>query len=129
LVLEKRAAKVPEPADIRPSEAMKPAPVVKGALIDSQTRCVHYHSPLDIIAIRFKCCQDYYPCIHCHEDSAGHDVERWPEAEWNSKAVLCGACKWEMSVREYFDCNYQCPQCGAAFNPGCKNHNHLYFEV
>jgi uncharacterized CHY-type Zn-finger protein len=108
---------------------MNPVPIIKGALVDEQTRCIHYHSPLDIIAIRFKCCNEYYPCIHCHEEAAGHPVQRWPQSEWNRKAVLCGVCKTELGIQEYFDSNYQCPHCDSAFNPGCRNHNHLYFEV
>ncbi|RYZ22452.1 MAG: hypothetical protein EOO16_09205 [Chitinophagaceae bacterium] len=104
-------------------------PEVKGATVDGQTRCTHYHSPLDIIAIRFRCCDTYYPCIHCHEESAGHEVQRWPESEWDRKAILCGVCRTELTIREYFACDYRCPQCAAAFNPGCRNHNHLYFET
>ncbi len=30
--------------------------IVKGKLVDDQTRCVHYRSTLDVIAIKFKCC-------------------------------------------------------------------------
>ncbi|RYY64053.1 MAG: hypothetical protein EOO12_10725 [Chitinophagaceae bacterium] len=102
---------------------------VKGKPVDAQTRCVHYQSPLDVIAIRFKCCGDYYPCIHCHDETVGHPVQRWPEAEWSTRAVLCGVCRHELTIREYFDSAYACPSCGAAFNPGCRNHNHLYFDV
>ncbi|WP_207896674.1 CHY zinc finger protein [Flaviaesturariibacter flavus] len=108
--------------------ALKSDPEIKGFPVDGQTRCIHYHSERDIIAIRFKCCDEYYPCIHCHEEAAGHAVERWPESERNRKAILCGACKTELSIHEYFGCNYHCPHCGAAFNPGCRNHNHFYFE-
>ena len=35
---------------------------VCGVAIDAQTRCAHYHSELDRIAIKFKCCQAYYAC-------------------------------------------------------------------
>ena len=101
---------------------------VKGNSTDNQTRCVHYHSELDIIAIKFKCCNTYYPCFTCHEEEADHHPERWRQDEWKTKAVLCGACKTEMTIQEYFDSDYICPSCKAAFNPRCKNHNHLYFE-
>ncbi|RYY83647.1 MAG: hypothetical protein EOO15_20980 [Chitinophagaceae bacterium] len=102
---------------------------INGKPIDEQTRCVHYYSPLDIIAIRFKCCNEYYPCIHCHEETAGHAVERWRKEDWNSQAILCGACKYELTINEYMNCAYTCPSCGAPFNQGCRNHNHFYFEM
>ncbi|RYY39262.1 MAG: hypothetical protein EOO08_11200 [Chitinophagaceae bacterium] len=104
-------------------------PVIHGFPVDEQTRCVHYHSALDVIAIRFRCCDTYYPCIHCHEESAGHAVERWPERDWDARAILCGVCRHQLSITEYFNCGYTCPLCGAAFNPRCSNHDHLYFEV
>jgi uncharacterized CHY-type Zn-finger protein len=47
--------------------------VVKGVEVDSKTRCRHYHSEKDIIAIKFKCCAVYYPCHFCHEETAGHE--------------------------------------------------------
>ncbi|NYF23235.1 putative CHY-type Zn-finger protein [Sporosarcina sp. JAI121] len=27
------------------------------------------------------------------------------------------------------DCKSACPECSAAFNPGCSLHRHLYFEI
>jgi uncharacterized CHY-type Zn-finger protein len=102
--------------------------IVNGKAIDNQTRCVHYHSPLDIIAIKFKCCNVYYPCYFCHAEEAGHAAVRWIKEEFNQKAILCGNCKNELTIEEYFKSNYQCPYCKADFNPKCSNHNHLYFE-
>ena len=102
---------------------------IKGRLTDNFTRCRHYHSALDIIAIKIKCCNTYYACIHCHEETAEHPVDLWLQKEWDTKAILCGACKTEMSINEYFNCEYKCPNCHSAFNPKCSNHNHLYFEI
>lgn len=102
---------------------------VKGQLMDAQTRCVHYHSPLDVIAIKMKCCNTYYPCISCHEEEAGHKAEVWPKIEFEEKAILCGVCQNEITINEYLQCGHQCPYCQAAFNPGCSNHHHLYFET
>lgn len=102
---------------------------VKGKLVDDNTRCTHYHSILDIIAIRFKCCNEYYPCYECHEEEAGHQAIIWKKDEWNTKAILCGQCKHEMTIKEYFNSNNQCPYCKAAFNPGCSKHYPLYFEM
>ena len=106
-----------------------PLTPVKGRKTDDQTRCIHYHSALDIIAIKFKCCQTYYPCIYCHEEEADHAVHRWSKEEFGLKAILCGACQSELTIRQYFDSNYRCPECGSAFNPGCSKHNDLYFDL
>lgn len=102
---------------------------VKGKPIDDQTRCVHHHSPLDVIAIKFKCCNEYYPCYYCHKEEAQHSSEIWAKDEWNIKAVLCGVCKNEMTIHQYLNSNNQCPFCNAAFNPNCDRHYHLYFEI
>src|ERR1043165_278670 len=104
-------------------------PTVFGLTVDDQTRCVHYHSPLDIIAIRFKCCHQYYPCFSCHEESAGHGAIPWPKNEWDGKAVLCGSCSNELTIHQYMVSGNVCPYCQAGFNPGCAKHYHLYFET
>ncbi len=102
--------------------------IVKGKTVDDETRCVHYHSALDVIAIKFKCCNSYYPCYYCHEEEAGHEAELWQKNEFETPAILCGICKTAMTINQYKACNYHCPFCNSAFNPKCSNHNHLYFE-
>ena len=102
---------------------------VKGKTVDAHTRCVHYHSPLDIIAIKMKCCNTYYPCIFCHNDNAGHDAAVWNKNEFDKKAILCGACQTEMTINDYLESNNTCPHCKAAFNPACSNHYQYYFEI
>lgn len=97
--------------------------------VDPGTRCAHYHSPLDIIAIKMACCGVYYACKDCHEVLAGHDIAVWPRRDWDVRAVLCGACGHELTVREYMNCGYVCPHCGAGFNPGCREHYRFYFET
>ena len=101
---------------------------VNGKAVDEQTRCVHYHSALDIIAIKFKCCRVYYPCYYCHKEAADHEPMVWNKEEFETKAILCGACMHEMTIVQYKTSNYCCPVCAAAFNPACVNHYHLYFE-
>ena len=54
------------------------APEVKGVDLDRQTRCKHWNSTRDIIAIKFACCQTYYACYDCHQELAGHPAARWP---------------------------------------------------
>lgn len=102
---------------------------ILGNLIDKQTRCSHYHSTEDIVAIKFKCCNDYYPCYTCHLESAGHRAEVWRKDERMTKAVLCGVCGYEMTVNEYLSSSFCCPNCDAAFNPNCAKHYSLYFEM
>lgn len=102
---------------------------VKGKIIDNQTRCEHYHSAFDVIAIKFKCCNDYYPCHKCHQQSADHEFLVWKKEERNIKAILCGVCKNELTIQEYLDCKNECPACHAKFNPGCGHHFALYFEM
>jgi uncharacterized CHY-type Zn-finger protein len=102
--------------------------LLKGKLIDAETRCEHYHSEKDIIAIKFKCCNTYYPCFECHQENTGHSSLKWKKEEFNNIAILCGHCKYEMSINSYMQSNHQCPSCKAHFNPNCSNHYHLYFE-
>lgn len=103
-----------------------PAPV-RGVDLDPETRCAHYGSPRDVIAIRFPCCGDYFACYECHAARTDHDAERWPADARDERAVLCGVCGIELTISEYLQCDDSCPDCGAAFNPGCADHYHLYF--
>ena len=103
--------------------------ILKGKLVDDQTRCEHYHSKQDIIAIKFKCCDTYYPCFECHQESTNHQPQVWSKDEFNILAILCGNCKQEISINNYMHSNHQCPNCNASFNPKCTNHYHLYFEI
>jgi uncharacterized CHY-type Zn-finger protein len=101
---------------------------VLGRLVDGQTRCAHYNSPFDIVAIKFKCCGQWYPCFECHKEAADHDAKVWLIEELGEKAILCGACGHQLSIDEYLECQNACPKCETGFNPGCANHYDLYFE-
>jgi uncharacterized CHY-type Zn-finger protein len=103
-----------------------PAIVVRGPAIDAETRCIHYGSALDVVALRAPCCDAWYPCHLCHAAVADHPLEVIPRAEHHLPAALCGVCRATMSVPEYL-AEDSCPSCGAAFNPGCAAHAHLYF--
>ncbi len=100
---------------------------VPGLEVDSQTRCAHYNSPVDVIAIKFACCDTYYPCFECHEAIADHPAKVWSEERFGELAVLCGVCGYQLTVDEYLSCDFKCPRCAAAFNPGCALHHNLYF--
>lgn len=100
---------------------------VRGAVMDAETRCEHWHSELDIIAIKFKCCGEWFPCFECHSALAGHAASVWREDEREAKAILCGACGRQLSIKQYLNCDSTCPKCRSKFNPGCTTHYHLYF--
>ena len=108
---------------------MTTPPAVHGVDLDPQTRCGHWHSEIDIIAIKMWCCDAYWACRECHDALAGHPAQVRPASSWDEPAILCGACKAELSVHQYMACDNACPACGARFNPGCRNHYHLYFET
>jgi uncharacterized CHY-type Zn-finger protein len=101
---------------------------VFGNTVDGETRCAHYNGETDIIAIKFRCCGEWYPCFECHAELADHDAKAWPANEFETKAILCGHCGYQLAIRKYFDCGFKCPECDAAFNPGCALHYDLYFE-
>lgn len=109
------------------SSMSSPLPNVRGIDLDAQTRCTHYRTELDIVAIKMKCCGIYYACKDCHEVLADHQIELWPRSEWSQLAVLCGACGSELSIERYMASGDGCPHCDAAFNPGCRNHYQFYF--
>jgi uncharacterized CHY-type Zn-finger protein len=98
-----------------------------GKPIDEQTRCVHYGTQADVVAIEFACCRRFYPCHLCHEETADHPARQWSRGSRGEKAILCGVCQRTMPISTYRTVS-GCPDCGADFNPGCRLHHHLYFE-
>jgi uncharacterized CHY-type Zn-finger protein len=104
-----------------------PTGPVHGVELDAETRCAHYRTDRDVVALRFGCCGEYYACHACHEELADHAAEPWPTARRDEPSVYCGACGTAMPAAEYLGAD-ACPACGAAFNPGCADHYHYYFE-
>ncbi|MFZ1808026.1 MAG: CHY zinc finger protein [Cyclobacteriaceae bacterium] len=102
---------------------------IKGKTVDQETRCVHFHSINDVVAIKFKCCHQYYPCYQCHDEDADHPSEVWPSRDFEEKAIWCGVCKTELTIRQYLESGNACPHCQTSFNPNCSSHYHLYFET
>ncbi len=100
---------------------------VNGVGMDAETRCAHYHTELDIIAIKFKCCGRWFPCYKCHQEIAEHSTETWPANEWKEAAILCGVCGNQQTIADYRKGNATCISCSANFNPACAKHHHLYF--
>ena len=101
---------------------------INGTDVDKQTRCSHYHSEIDIIAIKFKCCEEWFPCYKCHAEHTEHTPEVWSVSESNVPAVLCGNCGHQLTIAEYLKCESICPECHSRFNPRCALHYNLYFE-
>ena|SRR5712691_9323618 len=104
-------------------------PDVRGVNLGPQTRCEHYPGPTDMVAIKMKCCGVYYACKDCHAALADHQIEVWPESEWNQRAILCGACGVELTIRQYMKSESRCHVCRAQFNPKCRDHYHFYFQA
>ncbi|WP_188631697.1 CHY zinc finger protein [Lentibacillus kapialis] len=100
---------------------------IKGA-IDDETRCEHFHTENDRVAIKFYCCGGYFPCFRCHQRYGCGDSGVWPKEKFDQKAILCGSCHTELTINEYLGSSYRCPACQAAFNPDCALHYHLYFK-
>jgi uncharacterized CHY-type Zn-finger protein len=102
---------------------------VRGVGVNEQIQCAHYNSERDIVAVRFKCCDAFYACIHCHEELADHPPVVWSKSERGNNAIFCGSCRNMLSISQYLSCQSRCPLCGAAFNSGCADHHHFYFEL
>jgi uncharacterized CHY-type Zn-finger protein len=100
---------------------------VSGVGIDDETRCDHYGSRTDVVALRFGCCGEYYACFRCHAAIADHPPEPWPTERRSEPAARCGVCGVDLTADEYMSVD-ACPDCGAGFNPGCADHYHVYFE-
>ena len=103
-------------------------PRVLGPVVDDETRCIHYRTPLDVIAIEFACCGEFYPCHLCHAETADHAAEQWPIEKRDEPAVLCGVCGHLLTIADYLAAD-SCPACLTLFNPGCKLHTEYYFQT
>ncbi|WP_293949104.1 CHY zinc finger protein [uncultured Weissella sp.] len=97
---------------------------IYGELVDSDLRCVHWHSKLDVIANRCETCGKLYACYQCHNNTENHAFGRYNQRS-NQLIVMCGVCGHQMTYARYDEIN-QCDQCETPFNPGCSLHKHLY---
>ena len=101
---------------------------LRGVDVDPETRCAHWNAAVDVIALRFGCCETYYPCVACHDAATDHDAAPWPRERFGEPAVVCGRCRGRLTAREYLACDDACLRCDAEFNPGCRAHRDAYFE-
>ncbi|ODQ67436.1 CHY zinc finger family protein [Nadsonia fulvescens var. elongata DSM 6958] len=101
---------------------------IHGLLVDDQSRCRHYQSTKDVIALRCGRCDRYYACFQCHNHyEVNHTFVPWPKAKIDQVCVICGVCRHEMT-QDIYQGVIECPNCAALFNPGCSKHKHHYFE-
>ncbi|EPY54030.1 hypothetical protein SPOG_02747 [Schizosaccharomyces cryophilus OY26] len=98
---------------------------IYGLLVDDWSRCQHYHSELDIVALRCFACKRFYACFTCHNILESHRFEPWKETP-NLFPVLCGACKHNLT-RDQYQQTSNCPNCERPFNPNCRKHKSYYF--
>src|SRR5699024_1709835 len=90
--------------------------MVSGA-IDQETRCKHYHSELDRVAIKFHCCGRYFPCIQCHGECGCGERKVWPRDTFNEKAILCGNCGEELTINDICIAKISVPHAGQILIP------------
>lgn len=94
-----------------------------GEELDQEGRCRHYHTDLDVVALKCAKCGRYYACYHCHDALEDHSFV--PTDETEPYPVLCGSCGQRLTYEEYS--KGHCPYCGHPFNPRCSRHHDIYF--
>lgn len=95
-----------------------------GLDLDEASRCRHYHTHLDIVAIKCATCRKFYACYHCHDALESHSFA--PTDTTENRPVLCGSCRQTLTRVAYQ--KGTCPYCQAPFNPKCHKHTAIYFK-
>lgn len=91
-------------------------------------RCAHWHGRDDVLLIALPCCNGFWPCRECHDETVDHEAKRWPRGG-SGDALMCGRCGAAQGIQAYLAAPDACPSCHGAFNPQCRLHHHLYFEA
>lgn len=97
---------------------------IYGIKIDQQSRCIHYHTKNDIVALMCRQCQKFYACYKCHDELNNHTFR--PVYANQVHNILCGNCRSLLKYNQY-KLNY-CPYCQHSFNPKCIIHHSIYFK-
>ncbi|KRL43329.1 CHY zinc finger protein [Lacticaseibacillus manihotivorans] len=98
-------------------------PKIYGQQLDVASRCRHYHSDLDVVALWCGQCQKFWACYEFHDAMGDHEFVPLPKAQ---ALVLCGACRCMMTYSQYQ--SGACPNCWYPFNPRCELHTDHYFQ-
>ena len=66
------------------------------------SRCAHWHSELDVLALQAPCCGKFYACASCHDACEDHALEPWPaDTPVSQPALMCGVCRHRYSIETY----------------------------
>ena len=75
-------------------DSSRQCPEICGMEVDAQTRCVHWRSAVDIVAIKMACCGVYWACKDCHEALAGHAIAVWGRGSGMRGRFCAGLAGW-----------------------------------
>ncbi|MHA8111493.1 CHY zinc finger protein [Lactobacillaceae bacterium Melli_B4] len=98
--------------------------LIYGIDLDNDGRCTHYHSALDVVALKCAQCQSYYACYQCHDELVDHQFVGSDSTKGHP--VMCGHCRKQLTYEQYQ--LGKCVFCQHPFNPRCKLHQHIYFN-
>src|SRR5699024_7970441 len=102
--------------------------ILIGKLMDIETRCKSYVSVKDFMEIKFYRCNTFYTFFTGDREQVNHALGNCPKEKFNTKAILCGVCRTEMTIETYMNHN-ACPECGSVYNENCQLHYPIYFDV
>lgn len=98
---------------------------VYGIGLDAEGRCEHYHTELDVVALRCGKCRKYYACYKCHDQLEDHAFVPADAGQDADTPVLCCSCNSKLTYIQYQQ--GKCAFCGHDFNPKCALHHDIYF--
>ena len=98
--------------------------MIYGIGLDSEGRCLHYHTKCDVVALKCNKCKEYFACYQCHNQLQNHPFE--PVSKEDVAPVICGSCRHFLTFDEYK--KRACLYCRHAFNPKCPVHETIYFK-
>lgn len=73
--------------------------MIYGIGLDSEGRCLHYHTKCDVVALKCNKCKEYFACYQCHNQLQNHPFE--PVSKEDVAPVICGSCRHFLTFDEY----------------------------
>lgn len=98
--------------------------MIYGIGLDSEGRCLHYHTKCDVVALKCNKCKEYFVCYQCHNQLQNHPFKLVSKED--VAPVIRGSCRHFLTFAEYK--KGACPYCHHAFNPKCQVHETIYFK-